>query len=232
MQRNFIPAPARQSSKLGFTLIELLVVIAIISILASMLFPAFARARESARKTVCVSNLRQIGLGIMQYTQDYDEMYPSGYPFFISGQPGQTADQYLSVVVDPYIKSQQVWSCPSWKGHYSGAYVGAGNYSFITAAANNAIGVPNLRSASGLAGVSEPTLYPLLFCGIAPQQSGYDPATPGVNNSSMNAHTALSDKAWDAGEVLGGDSILYADGHAKYLPLNYGKWEGIYNTPR
>ena len=211
----------------GFTLIELLVVIAIIAILASMLFPAFSTARESARKTVCISNLKQIGLGIMQYTQDYDEMYPSGYPFFISGQPGQTPDQYLSIVVNPYIKSQQVWACPSWKGKYSGAYLGAGNYSFVTEPANNIIGVPGtptpLRTASSLAGVSEATLYPMLFCGIAPQQ-----LTP----SAMNAHAGIPDTSWDGGSVLGGDSILYADGHAKYLPLNRGKWNGIYATPR
>lgn len=63
----------------AFTLIELLVVIAIIAILASILFPVFARARENARRTSCVSNLKQLGLGMMQYTQDYDERYPRGY---------------------------------------------------------------------------------------------------------------------------------------------------------
>src|SRR3954462_729560 len=62
----------------GFTLIELLVLIAIIAILAAILFPAFARARENARRASCQSNLKQIGLGIMQYTQDYDERTPSG----------------------------------------------------------------------------------------------------------------------------------------------------------
>ncbi len=210
--------------KKGFTLIELLVVIAIISILASMLFPAFATARESARKTVCVSNLRQIGLGVMQYTQDYDEMYPSGNPFFVTPAVGQE-DLFLSLVVDPYIKSQQVWSCPSWKGHYSGAYTGAGNYSFITDAANNVIGVPGLRNPAGLAGISEPSFYPLLFCGIAPQQSSPNP-------SSMNAHSTLNDEKWDGGEGLGAEPILYADGHSKSLPMNRGKWNGIYSTPR
>src|SRR6218665_2214986 len=63
----------------GFTLIELLVVIAIIAILAAILFPVFARARENARRSACQSNLKQIGLGIMQYTQDYDERYPIRY---------------------------------------------------------------------------------------------------------------------------------------------------------
>ena len=60
----------------GFTLIELLVVIAIISVLAAILFPVFARARENARRTSCLSNLKQIGLAFLQYTQDYDEAYP------------------------------------------------------------------------------------------------------------------------------------------------------------
>jgi prepilin-type N-terminal cleavage/methylation domain-containing protein len=60
----------------GFTLIELLVVIGIISVLAAILFPVFGRARENARRSSCKSNLKQIGLGIMQYTQDYDEMMP------------------------------------------------------------------------------------------------------------------------------------------------------------
>src|SRR5687767_6194063 len=62
--------------KSGFTLIELLVVIAIIAILAAILFPVFARARENARRASCQSNLKQVGLGFVQYTQDYDERYP------------------------------------------------------------------------------------------------------------------------------------------------------------
>ena len=70
------PAPGIKRSHLGFTLIELLVVIAIIAILAAILFPVFARARENARRASCMSNLKQIGLGLMQYTQDYDEKYP------------------------------------------------------------------------------------------------------------------------------------------------------------
>src|SRR2546421_2908892 len=67
-------------TKAGFTLIELLVVIAIIAILAAILFPVFARAREAARKTSCISNVRQLGMAMMQYVQDYDESFPPRMP--------------------------------------------------------------------------------------------------------------------------------------------------------
>ena len=101
--------------KKGFTLIELLVVIAIIAILAAILFPAFARARENARRASCQSNLKQIGLGIMQYTQDYDEKFPSsgmGY-----NNPGtDSVEATWDTVIQPYIKSAQLIVCPSDSG--------------------------------------------------------------------------------------------------------------------
>ena len=80
----------------GFTLIELLVVIAIITILAAILFPVFAQAREKARQATCVSNLKQIGLGVMMYTDDYDETYPPSYGDWLGDFSG---------FVEPYIKS-------------------------------------------------------------------------------------------------------------------------------
>jgi len=101
-------------AKKGFTLIELLVVIAIIAILAAILFPVFARARENARRASCQSNLKQIGLGVMQYTQDYDEKYPI-VEFYPRSTPGKFATNYTlwAEVLDPYIKSTQIWYCPS-----------------------------------------------------------------------------------------------------------------------
>lgn len=91
----------------GFTLIELLVVIAIIAILASILFPVFARARENARRTSCLSNLKQLGLAATQYTQDYDERLPPSYD--------QTSpDTYCWYdLIQPYAKSNQLFFCPS-----------------------------------------------------------------------------------------------------------------------
>src|SRR5687767_6104900 len=91
----------------AFTLIELLVVIAIIAILAAILFPVFSRARESARKASCQSNLKQMGLGVMMYTQDYDEKYPMSS--YMLGSCVSTMDLQIA----PYVKSQQLNQCPS-----------------------------------------------------------------------------------------------------------------------
>jgi prepilin-type N-terminal cleavage/methylation domain-containing protein/prepilin-type processing-associated H-X9-DG protein len=102
----------------GFTLIELLVVIAIIAILAAILFPVFAQAREKARQTSCLSNEKQQGLGIMQYVQDYDETYPlngAGNAAIFWDPNGSYARQSNSwrTLLFPYIKSERVFVCPS-----------------------------------------------------------------------------------------------------------------------
>jgi prepilin-type N-terminal cleavage/methylation domain-containing protein/prepilin-type processing-associated H-X9-DG protein len=99
------------SRRKGFTLIELLVVIAIIAILAAILFPVFARARENARRASCQSNLKQIGLGMMQYTQDYDEkVIPST---LAEGYGGSDKRSTWPQLVQPYVKSTQLFTCPS-----------------------------------------------------------------------------------------------------------------------
>lgn len=97
------------SQSKGFTLIELLVVIAIIAILAAILFPVFAKAREKARQTACLSNVKQINMGIMMYLQDYDEVLPIfWFGWHTDGSPSTWKD-----VVAPYIKSAQLYKCPS-----------------------------------------------------------------------------------------------------------------------
>jgi prepilin-type N-terminal cleavage/methylation domain-containing protein/prepilin-type processing-associated H-X9-DG protein len=101
----------------GFTLIELLVVIAIIAILAAILFPVFARAREKARQTSCLSNLKQLGLGLIMYAQDYDGMHPVYCRIVISGADNGITqggfDHYTAL--QPYLKNEQIWQCPSVK---------------------------------------------------------------------------------------------------------------------
>lgn len=100
--------PRASKSKLkGFTLIELLVVIAIIAILAAILFPVFARARENARRASCQSNMKQLGLAMMQYTQDYDERHPAGLP-----APAGWKGIGWAGMLNPYVKSSQIFSCP------------------------------------------------------------------------------------------------------------------------
>ena len=243
--------PLGSTRRTGFTLIELLVVIAIISILASMLFPTFARAREQARKTVCVSNTKQIGLGILQYTQDYDESYPIGFPFWASSlSPAPPPDRLLVNVVDPYIKSTQVWSCPSWKGKYTGNPAYVGNYNFLTAECsnNNVIGVQNLNNLevlalapASLASLNTPTEHPMLFCGVTWTQVNPVPS-PQLpcdvdpeqipNQPLLNAHSGTSDANWLYKGENGGTTVLYADGHAKYFVGGKAKWDELYNRPR
>ncbi len=132
----------------GFTLIELLVVIAIIAILAAILFPVFARARENARKSTCQSNLKQISLGMLQYVQDYDERWPAGNAIIngagLNGSDGNiwhnnwalaqnpstdTNTQTLSnrgvlwlQVIQPYVKNSRVFKCPSDTNNWLSSY--------------------------------------------------------------------------------------------------------------
>jgi prepilin-type N-terminal cleavage/methylation domain-containing protein/prepilin-type processing-associated H-X9-DG protein len=123
----------------GFTLIELLVVIAIIAILAAILFPVFAMAREKARQSSCLSNTKQMGLGFMMYKQDYDEMFPTAY-FHRAFNPAlggtRLGYEHWSGLINPYVKNWGIYVCPSdkIKGHAPTCFQSANN--------NNGYGYP------------------------------------------------------------------------------------------
>jgi prepilin-type N-terminal cleavage/methylation domain-containing protein len=196
----------QKKNRSGFTLIELLVVIAIIAILASILFPVFARARENARRASCLSNLKQIGLGIMQYSQDYDERLPqlgwtsTDMQLWPDGSLSDARPWHVRIY--PYIKSVQVYNCPSASKKWSGAPDTAINYG-----AN----APLMNWASGrsLAEVSLPaqTLMIADSQGVASYFLLYDYyAVPGSDRGLSDRH-------------LDGTVINYADGHAKWISL-------------
>lgn len=106
----------KKNKSAGFTLIELLVVIAIIAILAAILFPVFARARENARRASCMSNEKQIGIAVMQYLQDYDKKYMHQHE-----DPNPSLSTFWYQPLQSYIKSDQVFRCPSKTQDASGA---------------------------------------------------------------------------------------------------------------
>lgn len=103
-------------SRRAFTLIELLVVIAIIALLAAILFPVFARARENARKSSCLNNTKQMGIALLSYAQDFDETYTLN-----DGPTGRWADR-----LQPYVKSQQIFLCPSTSASTPGLHTTPG----------------------------------------------------------------------------------------------------------
>lgn len=188
------------SRKHGFTLIELLVVIAIIAILAAILFPVFAKAREKARQSSCLSNAKQLGLAVMQYTQDYDEVLPASY---FPGNPTTNDTWYEKI--EPYLKNTQILKCPSstltiaYGWNYD--FIGYGSSTSITVYSIGAIANPS--ETIMLADAGNYVIY-------SPSRYSYVPS-PGVNYWDYNAAGLRHNE---------GANIAWCDGHAKWMNQN------------
>ena len=203
----------------AFTLIELLVVIAIIAILAAILFPVFAKAREKARQTSCLSNLKQLGLAVMQYCQDYDETYPISYQD-AAGGPGTASQIPLTWPnrIQTYIKSTQLYGCPSdsrppnvdfagcrpilqsyaWN-RYAGIDIPAWGY-------YNVLALAAVQAPAGL----------VLF---GDDSSDWLTAGYGGRFNTLDSPDWFEslDTQVFAGRHMGGDNMVFADGHAKWV---------------
>jgi prepilin-type N-terminal cleavage/methylation domain-containing protein/prepilin-type processing-associated H-X9-DG protein len=195
----------------GFTLIELLVVIAIIAILAAILFPVFARAREKARQASCQSNLKQLVLAILMYAQDYDEALPhySNFRNHTTGSWGvRNSTWYYNIY--PYVKNTQAYVCPSEPTRSVGY---AWNIDYIGYASSSSVRVPPTK-LSDIVNASNTLL--LLDC--AGYAGMYKPNRWLLNPSSYGY---LYDVYLPWVQVHnGGPNVGFADGHVKWMQAN------------
>lgn len=185
----------------GFTLIELLVVIAIIAILAAILFPVFSRAREKARQTTCTSNLKQLGMGIMMYAQDYDDTLPPA-------QFGDWWQQCWKYITLPYVKNEDIYSCPSAPANLNRPN-GTSPYGI-----NAYIG--EVYFSLPLAQISQPAETLLL----GENRDGDWVVEPNPDYcSTIPLPGPWPDPGWVRPAHFEGSNLAYCDGHAKWLPL-------------
>lgn len=237
---------SKKTQRKAFTLIELLVVIAVISILAAILFPVFARARENARRASCMSNLKQMALGVMMYTQDYDERYPhaqisttqlppDGYFWF-------TGRWYWPQMIYPYTKNSEMFFCPSssvtardtagrptpYRNHY-----GANALILPTAGAIPSKSLASISSPSTTYLAMDMGAYALapnefVYPGVTTVRGVTSPANtywylPGtadlVGGTSPFASGAnqKNDPDYQSGRHFNGVNVAFADGHVKWL---------------
>lgn len=208
-----------RNSRRAFTLIELLVVIAIIAILAAILFPVFARAREAARKSTCQSNLKQIMTGMLMYTQDYDEKFMAGKPNcshgpFDSWMQNGTDDFHMqafffAVLVQPYVKNVALFYCPSapdanWKDWMSGGQA------------------PQRMVAAGFKKLDyEWKLSDALAARCGHSMASYNvPAQMAMVFENWNSNGPHDGVSQEARHVQSSMNVAFADGHVKWMRMS------------
>jgi prepilin-type N-terminal cleavage/methylation domain-containing protein len=199
----------------GFTLIELLVVIAVIAILAAILFPVFAQAREKARQTACLSNMRQMSMAVQMYTQDYDESLPLAAT--------ATATGFLNWhhLVDPYVKNQQVWVCPSANAPIRDIY---GNlvchYGYNAYYLNLNVDPANIYSLNNAPGVTLAAINQPTMCTLITDNRGINGKLPDNHLSTYVLPPSQADADyWGRPEPrhTGGVVLGLLDGHVKWF---------------
>ena len=213
-----VPEEVVTVRRTGFTLIELLVVIAIIAILAAILFPVFARAREKARQTACLSNLKQLGTAISMYASDNDGQMPWQQTYVQWGYTGNLGMPGWTESIYPYVKNKQIYLCPSGPANT------LSHYSFNQYAMSIAYGWASVYGSYTLDSSPDPSAAIMVFDGGGTSATWPDAASAdsdltnemqilgGTDDASEGDLCALS----FPGRHNGGNNMLFMDGHTKW----------------
>ncbi len=205
------------SPRRGFTLIELLVVIAVIALLAAILFPVFARAREKARQSSCASNIKSLGTAVLMYSQDFDDTLPLA-AYSLTATTSVTWHE----LTDPYVKSKQIWHCSSssvQKMDASGKITTHFGYNtaYLTTMAANFSNAAT-HSAASLSAVSFASQTVLLTDAKASVNGSWC----GDDGKFLLAPSGTDSHCWGRPNFLhsAGCNVVWLDGHVKWQNAN------------
>jgi len=231
------------STSAAFTLIELLVVIAIIALLAAILFPVFAKVREKARQATCESNERQLGLGMLQYVQDYDETEPESY-YGSKGDSDMTTNYKWMDAIYPYVKNEAIFTCPSDIDsppyHYRGGVSHRDYGSYGLNGAYGSVGDNQIPPRSAYTGVPATSYNVTTSQIVVPSdtvwvtdndngtQNGANPGgsqgffwTNAANNPKISTFDGKPHLQNIEARHINFANILFCDGHVKALTLDF-----------